>query len=114
MPGRFDLVISNPPYFPQNSGKGDSPFRMELTATLADFCAAAGGLLRNGGRFALCHRPERLADLFASLRASGLEPKRMKLVSPKLVLLESVKQGRPGLHVEMEPDLPQTESGKSV
>ena len=49
-----------------------------------------------------------------SLRASGLEPKRMKLVSPKLVLLESVKQGRPGLHVEMEPDLPQTESGKSV
>lgn len=114
MPGQFDLVISNPPYFPKNSGKGESPFRMEQSAGLADFCAAAGGLLRNGGRFALCHRPERLADLFAALRASGLEPKRMKLVSPKLVLLESVKQGRPGLHVEMEPDLPQTESGKSV
>ena len=74
---------------------------MEQSAGLADFCAAAGGLLRNGGRFALCHRPERLADLFAALRASGLEPKRMKLVSPKLVLLESVKQGRPGLHIEM-------------
>lgn len=102
IPGQFDLVICNPPYFPPGSGRGDSPFRMEWSAGLEDFCAAAGRLVRNGGRFALCHRPERLADIFAALRRHGLEPKRMRLVSPKLVLLESVKQGRPGLHIEME------------
>jgi len=102
MPGQFDLVIANPPYFPPNSGRGEDPFRIEKSARLEDFCAAAGRLLRNGGRFALCHRPERLADLFSALRTSGLEPKRMKLVSPKLVLLESVRQGRPGLQIEMD------------
>ena len=28
--GAFDLVVSNPPYFPPGSGRGDDPARMEL------------------------------------------------------------------------------------
>ena len=103
--GRFDLVVSNPPYFPREAGKSGGAARCEEHGTLEELCAAAGRLTRNGGRFALCHRPERLADLFAALRGAGLEPKRMKLIShgpghpPSCVLVESVRQGRPGLEI---------------
>ena len=104
--GVFDLVVSNPPYFPPGSGRGNDPARMELHGGLEELCAAAGRLLKNGGRFALCHRPERLCDVLCTLRARGLEPKRLKLVahspahSPALLLVEAVKGGRPGLTVE--------------
>ena len=54
--GVFDLVVSNPPYFPPGSGRGNDPARMELHGGLDELCAAAGRLLKNGGRFALCHR----------------------------------------------------------
>ena len=66
---------------------------------------AAARLVRNGGRFALCHRPERLTDLLCALRVCGLEPKRLQLAAhapdrpPSLVLVEAVRQGRPGLEV---------------
>ena len=104
--GAFDLVVSNPPYFPPGSGRGDDPARMELHGGLEELCAAAGRLLKNGGRFAPCHRPERLCDVLCTLRAHGLEPKRLKLVAhspahpPALLLVEAVKGGRPGLTVE--------------
>ncbi len=101
--GGFDLVISNPPYFSLCSGDSGGPARSEETCTLDDLCTCAARLTRNGGRFALCHRPERLTDLICALRAHHLEPKRIQLVShspvhaPSLVLLECVKQGKPGL-----------------
>lgn len=104
--GQFDLVLSNPPYFPVGSGASGGPARSEETCTLADLCAAAARLVRNGGRFALCHRPERLVDVVTALRTHGLEPKRMKLLShgpghpPFLLLVEAVRQGRPGLLIE--------------
>lgn len=103
--GSFDLVISNPPYFPLHAGASAGSARSEETCTLEQLCACAARLTRNGGRFALCHRPERLTDLMCALRAHDLEPKRMKLLShspshpPFLVLLECVKQGRPGLEI---------------
>ena len=107
-PGSFDLVISNPPYFPVGSGKSGGRARSEECCSLEELCAAAGRLVKNGGRFALCHRPERLADVICALRAHGLEPKRMRLVShspehsPSLLLLEAIKQGRPGLTIEID------------
>ena len=103
--GSFDLVISNPPYFSLASGPSAGCARSEETCTLDELCACAARLVRNGGRFALCHRPERLTDLMCTLRAHDLEPKRMKLLShspahaPSVVLLECVKQGRPGLEI---------------
>lgn len=105
-PGSFDLVISNPPYFARGSGRDGGPARMEGEGDgLGPLCRAAARLLRNGGRFALCFRPERLAALFAALRDSGLEPKRLQFAAysqahpPSLVLVEAVRQGRPGLEV---------------
>ena len=78
---------------------------MEEQCTLEQLCAPAARCLKNGGRFALVHRPDRLTDLLCALRAAGLEPKRMQLVQhradkpPSAVLLEAVRQGRPGLEV---------------
>ena len=103
--GRFDLVVSNPPYFPAGSGESGGSARMELCCTLTQVCAAAAFLLKNGGRFALVHRPERLAGLMEALGQSGLEPKRLQMVQhdrdkpPSAVLVEAVRQGRPGLSV---------------
>ena len=105
--GGFDLVVSNPPYFPVGSGKSGGPARSEEFCTLSELCAAAGRLVKNGGRFSLCHRPERLTDVLCALRAHDLEPKRLKLVShgpdrpPSLLLVEAVKQGKPGLTIEI-------------
>lgn len=108
--GGFDLIVSNPPYFSVGSGKSGGPARSEETCSLDDLCAAAARLIKNGGRFALCHRPERLADVICTLRAYRLEPKRLKLLShgpghpPSLLLIEAVKQGKPGIKFEpIEP-----------
>lgn len=103
--GQFDLVISNPPYFSPDSGPGGGLARCEEQCTLEQLCSAAGRLTRNGGRFALCHRPERLTDVLLALRSAGLEPKRLQLLShapgyaPSCILVESVRQGRPGLQI---------------
>lgn len=112
--GSMDCVISNPPYFPVGSGQTarTSPLalaRSEETCSLPQLVHAAAWLLRYGGRFALVHRPERLADLIWELRNQSLEPKRIRFVrhqqrSPvNLVLLEARKGGKPGL--QYEPDL---------
>ncbi len=106
--GEVDLVTANPPYMAPNSGarnRADEKYlaRHEVFGTVWDFCAAAGRLLKHGGRFYCVFRPERLGDLMEALRAAHLEPKRMTLVQatyaapPSLVLVEAVKYASPGL-----------------
>ena len=113
-PGCFDLVISNPPYFPAGSGAvspdpGRALARSEQGCSLEELCDAAAWLCREGGRFCLVHKPEQLSRLFCVLSARGLEPKRLRLVCPRpaspasLVLIEARRAGRPGLVIE--PDL---------
>lgn len=103
--GQFDLVISNPPYFAVGSGTSGGSARCEEACSLDELCAAAALLVKNGGRFALCHRPERLTDVLCALREHGLEPKRLRLLShtpaspPSTVLVEAVRQGKPGLEI---------------
>ena len=56
--------------------------------------AAAAGLLKFGGRFAMCQRPERLGEIISLMTEHKLEPKRLRLVcksegnEPWLVLVE--------------------------
>ena len=112
----FSLAVSNPPYFPVDSGRSAGPCRSEETCTLDELCAAANRILPTGGRFALVHRPERLCDLLCALRAHRLEPKRLRFTahdaaaSPSAVLVEAVKNGRPGLEV-LPPLLRQLPAG---
>lgn len=107
--GAYNRVTCNPPYFAAGSGavsQGSAARTARHEAggcTLAEVAAAAASLLRNGGRFCLCYRPERLCDLLLELRAAGLEPKRLRAVqqradsAPWLLLCEARRQGRPGL-----------------
>lgn len=107
----FDLVVSNPPYFAENSGFSApighrAQAREEKTCTLADICIAAKWALRWGGTFALVHRPERLSEIFVAMTESGIEPKRLRMVSysaekaPSLVLVEGKRGGKKGLKIE--------------
>ena len=110
--GSFDLCACNPPYFtdgPQSANAAHALARHENTCTLEDVCTCAFRLLKDGGRFALCHRPERLAEVLAVLRAHRLEPKRLAFVknkadgAPWLFLVEAQKNRKTGLRVE--PDI---------
>ncbi len=110
--GAYDLVVCNPPYFAPGTGRAAPHPARRLArhegggCTLEEVCRAAGRLLRYGGAFCLCHRPERLTDLLEALRRHGLEPKRLRLVqqradkAPWLVLAQGKKGGAPGLRVE--------------
>ncbi len=106
----YDRVVCNPPYFAKGGGK-ESPAaarrlaRHENGDTLREVTAAAARLLKNKGRFVLCHRPERLVDVMVTLREHGLEPKRLQWVhdrpekEPFLFLCEAIKGGKPSLAV---------------
>lgn len=107
----FDLVVSNPPYFVQNSGYSSpeaqrAGAREEKNCTLSDICAAARWALRWGGSLAVVHRPERLSELLCAMTEAGIEPKRLRMVShsyekaPSLVLVEGRRGGGKGLSVE--------------
>ncbi|SHI15934.1 tRNA1Val (adenine37-N6)-methyltransferase [Sporobacter termitidis DSM 10068] len=109
--GAYDLVVANPPYYALGSGKSApeesrAKAREERESTLADIAAAAAYLTRWGGRFALVHKPERLAEVIRTLSEKGLEPKRLRFVqyrhdsAPNLVLIESRRGGNPSLTVE--------------
>jgi tRNA1(Val) A37 N6-methylase TrmN6 len=73
---RFDLIVSNPPYFPPGAAQASpcperAAARLELRGDVFDFCRAAARVLAPGGALCLCHtaadpRPELAA------RAAGL------------------------------------------
>lgn len=108
--GRYDLVACNPPYRPLGAGRRSTDAaretaRGEMCCTLEDAVRAAARLLAGKGRFCVCMRPARLAELFGLLAAARLEPKRLRLVQqredapPWLALVEARKDARPGLEV---------------
>ena len=105
--GCYDLVACNPPYKHGGSGiqnpeNGRLISRHETECTLADICLCASKLLQFGGRFCICQRPERLADVTEAMRQYAIEPKVLRLVqqrktkAPKLFLLEGRKGGSRG------------------
>ena len=108
--GRFDLVTMNPPYKPVGTGieslsEAERIARHEVTCTIDDAVRAASRLLRYGGRFCMCHRPERLCDIIVSLRSFSMECKKIRFVveragkAPWLVLVEGRRGGKSGLTV---------------
>ena len=106
--GFFDVVSCNPPYMPAGTGKSNvsesvNIARHEIMCTLDDVIASAAYLSKNGGRFYIVHRAERLADIIYLMRSNNLQPKRMSFVSanyssePSLVLIEAQKDRKSGL-----------------
>lgn len=108
---RFDLVLSNPPYFAAGTGRSApresrAHAREEKSCTLSELCAAAKWALRWGGLLSVVHRPERLSELFCAMTSAGIEPKRLREVvsapgrAPSLVLVEGRRGGGKGLSIE--------------
>ena len=109
--GSFTLVTMNPPYKPLNTGReslneSQRIARHEICCNIEDTVKAAAYLLKFGGRFCLCHRPERLVDVLSLMRGYSLEPKRLRFVADKaggqpfLFLAEGKKCAKPFLRVE--------------
>lgn len=107
----FTLVTMNPPYKPLNTGiesisESARIARHEVCCNIEDAVKAAAYLLKYGGRFCMCHRPERLVDALSIMRSYSLEPKRLRFVvdkageEPFLFLVEGKKNAKPFLRIE--------------
>ncbi len=110
-PGTVDVVFSNPPYRKVLSGRINpeaerAVARHEIKACLSDVVSVAGGLLKRSGRLVVIYPAERVIDLVLHMRASRLEPKRLRLIHPKQysgairAIAEGIKCGNPGLNVD--------------
>ncbi len=111
--GRYvNVVTCNPPYFTggfvsENSAKATA--RHELACTMEEVAKTAAVLLKDGGRFCVCQRPERLTDVLCAMRENKIEPKHIRFVKqrktsekPWLVLVDGRKGGKAGLHFQAD------------
>jgi tRNA1Val (adenine37-N6)-methyltransferase len=113
-PAGFDLIVANPPYRRFKSGRqspdpGRRLARDESGASLGDFINAAARYARHNGGFATIFAAARSAELVAELRARKLEPKRIRMVHPRVdlpasTILVEARKGA-GVGVEIEPPL---------
>ncbi len=107
----LDMVVANPPFRRPlagrlSSGRERAVARHELRLTLPALLEAASRLLKTRGRLFLVHHPERIAEIVGEMKRTGLEPKRLRFVhgsknaEARILLVEAVKQGSPGLKVD--------------
>ncbi len=112
--GKFDVVTVNPPYKLNNAGIINSNDKLaiarhEILCNLEDVIYASRVLLKDNGRLFMIHRPERLADIFTLMRKYKIEPKRAKMIHPKIgkapniVLVEGQRDG--GAYLKWEAPL---------
>jgi tRNA1Val (adenine37-N6)-methyltransferase len=108
--GPVDIVVSNPPFRKTASGRINpnrqrAVARHEIRVTLLDVVKAASDSLKRFGLFVLVHTSERLPELVQHMKSASLEPKHVRFIhsrrgsESKLMIMEGVKQGRPGLNV---------------
>ena len=75
--GFYDVAACNPPYFTagqQSANAARATARHETSCELADVCRCAARLLRDGGRFAMCHRPSAWPKYLPPCRRPGWSP----------------------------------------
>ena len=106
-----DIVTCNPPYFKYqddslvNNNDIKTIARHEVKLDLDGVLKASKYLLKNGGTFAMVHRPDRLIEIINIMQKYGIEPKKIRLVYPKIgkdaniLLIEGIKNGRSGLKI---------------
>ena len=109
---KFDIVTVNPPYKLENSGIVNPKdkyaiARHEVMCNLENVIEASRILLKDNGRLYMIHRPERLADIFCTMRKYKIEPKRVRMIHPNtkkaanIVLVEGQRDG--GVYLKWEP-----------
>ena len=107
----MDIVTCNPPYFRYqddslvNSCDVKTIARHEVMLNLEDVIRNAKYVLKNGGTLAMVHRPDRMIEIINMMQKHGIEPKRLRLVYPKMekdaniLLIEGIKNGKSGLKI---------------
>ena len=107
----MDIVTCNPPYFKYqeaslvNNNDVKTIARHEVKLELEDVMKTSKYVLKNGGTFAMVHRPDRMIEIINLMQKYGIEPKKLRLVYPKIgkdaniLLIEGVKNGKAGLKV---------------
>lgn len=111
---QYNAVICNPPYKTADSGLVNPEDKLkisrhEVCCTLHDVVKTASRILKPLGRFALIHRPERLADIIFEMRTQKVEPKRIRFIHsdiekpPVMVMVEGRKCAKP--YIKTEPPL---------
>lgn len=118
----FDIITCNPPFFKTSelSNLNDSEYktiaRHETKLNLESLMKVSRKLLKNNGRLALVHRPERLVEIIEVMKQNNIEPKKIQFIHPKIgkeaniLLVEGVKNGKPGLKI-LEPLYSHNEDG---
>ncbi len=108
---KVDVIISNPPYFKVpnlqrvNENEAIRIARHEIHLTLQDLIHSVHQLLKDGGRFYLVHRSDRIIDIACALRAVNLEIKHIQFAydeqkeHARSVLIEAVKNAKTGCTV---------------
>ena len=109
-PAFAHIVVCNPPYRRQKSGRinpdsSKAIARHELSTKVNDILFAGKALLKEGGRLALIYPANRLAEIFAKMRIQDIEPKRLQIVFPnshshaKLAMIEGRLHGKSGVKI---------------
>lgn len=105
---KFSLIVCNPPYERgglENESYEKAVCRKEITLNLQEIALAAKKCLKYGGRIAMVHRADRLAEVCYTLKSCGIEVKRLAFVAgkehakPYLILVEGVKGGKPAVEL---------------
>ena len=105
---QFSLVLCNPPYERgglENDDYEKAVCRKEITINLQEIAIAISKALKFGGRMAMLHRADRLAEVCYTLKSVNIEVKRIQFVAgksgakPYLVMVEGVKGGKPSCEI---------------
>ncbi len=120
--GFFDVITCNPPFFKYsissklNVNKNKTIARHEIKLNLEQLFSITKYLLNNNGSIFIVHRPERVVEIFNIMKKNNIEPKRVQFIYPhfddfsNIVLVEGVKNGKPGLKV-LPPIISHDENG---
>ena len=101
-----DTVVCNPPYYKvdkevRQGSEEQKIARHEISVTLEEVIAEASAILKQGGKFYMCHKISRLADIIENLRKYDLEPKELKILkeskNDEVIIIKAIKKGEVGL-----------------
>lgn len=109
-PGIYDAITVNPPYMPMQKGEiklnlHQAIARHEIHCSLEELMQASMRLLRNGGKFSMVHKPQRLGEIITLMRQYRLEPKVVRFVHARkhmeanIVLIEGLRDGKPDMRI---------------